>query len=53
MTEKADKPSPGSPEAIAQGCKCPVLDNCGGKGIDGLGELYWTRMDCPVHGSAK
>lgn len=25
-------PNPGTKEAIDQGCKCPVMDNCYGKG---------------------
>lgn len=44
---------PGSPEAVKAGCICPVLDNCGGKGINGAGELYWMRSDCPIHGCPK
>ena len=41
-------PNPGSDEAIAQGCVCPVLDNAHGKGTgDGL---FWVNEDCPVHG---
>ena len=40
--------SPGSEEAYAQGCKCPILDNqempVGKK---------WVNGDCPLHGKAK
>jgi len=46
------KPSPGSDEAIAQGCKCPVLDNGHGKGsgraIDGR-PAFWISGECPIH----
>ena len=46
------KPNPGSAEAIAQGCKCPVLDNGHGKGcgreIDGK-PVFWINGECPVH----
>jgi len=45
--------TPGSPAAIEAGCTCPVLDNCGGQGIMGVGDLFWMRSDCPVHGSPK
>lgn len=51
MEEKTTKPpSPGSPEAVALGCKCPVLDNARGAGIMGLGQMYLMRADCPLHG---
>jgi hypothetical protein len=40
------KPNPGSPEAKAKGCKCPVLDNDGGRGNG----PFWVRDDCPAHG---
>jgi hypothetical protein len=47
------KPSPGSDEAIAQGCKCPVLDNGHGKGsgraIDGRPVVFWINVECPIH----
>ena len=46
MTET---PNPGSDEAIAQGCRCPVYDNCHGKGC-GYGEgMFWINGDCPLH----
>lgn len=50
------KPNPGSQEAIDQGCKCPVMDNCYGKGIpipdeDGtISVAFWMSGDCPMHG---
>lgn len=44
-----DKPNPGSDEAIALGCKCPVLDNGHGYGSNyGVG-VYWIAEICPVH----
>ena len=46
-----DAPAPGSPEAVKAGCKCPVLDNNNGRGIDG--ELYWINVCCPLHGDQK
>lgn len=51
----ADKPKPGSNEAIEQGCVCPVIDNGHGKGHLGDGEKYgwWTNADCPIHGGEK
>ena len=55
MSEK--QPNPGSPEAVALGCKCPVMDNGHGKGIHdwtGQGrELFWINGDCPLHGDKK
>jgi hypothetical protein len=47
-------PTPGSDEAIAQGCTCPVLDNGRGRGayqVDGKWQ-FWINADCPLHGLA-
>jgi hypothetical protein len=46
-------PNPGSPEALAIGCKCPVLDNCHGKGylVPGSGS-FCVAEHCPIHGKA-
>lgn len=49
-----DKPNPGSPEAEALGCTCPVLDNNHGKGIAVTNEgvpdvVFWYHSRCPVH----
>jgi hypothetical protein len=48
------KGAPGSEEALAAGCTCPVIDN-----NNGTGELkkrngkswitYWVSVDCPLH----
>jgi hypothetical protein len=62
-------PYPGSDEALKQGCRCPVLDNCHGKGIpkcdcpplfwpeEGvdpvIGPTFWVNDDCPMHGKGK
>jgi hypothetical protein len=45
-------PNPGSDEAIALNCCCPVLDN--GHGNPELGKIrgWWINDDCPIHGSA-
>ena len=47
--------NPGSDEAIAAGCTCPVIDNDYGRGCmggvkDEQGRtVFVIRMDCPVH----
>lgn len=50
-------PKPGSKEAVAAGCNCPVHDNNNGEGIPmvhpdtkeiQLG--YWMTADCVIHG---
>ena len=46
-------PPPGSPEAVEQGCTCPVFDNCKGRGC-GLTDkdgkpLYYIHKRCPLH----
>ena len=48
-----DTPNPGSKEALAQNCKCPVIDNNYGLGAyvdkDGV-TLFWYNAECPIHG---
>lgn len=48
----ADTPNPGSPEALANGCRCPRMDNANGAGIGCLGDRFGCVMvaDCPLHG---
>lgn len=50
------QPNPGSPEAIAAGCLCPVIDNHHGKGIP-VGKdrspLFWHSANCPLHGDPQ
>jgi len=46
-----NKPKPGSPEAVALGCRCPVYDNCNGEGVVIDGErVWWRTVVCPLHG---
>ncbi len=53
------KLNPGSEEAVAKGCKCPVVDNFHGKGIPlttDEGEIviaFWRDMACPLHGNPE
>ncbi len=51
MTEK--KPNPGSPKAVEQGCKCPVMDNHNGEGfhMGDNGPMFWMVRACPLHGN--
>lgn len=46
----ASVPLPGSREAIALSCTCPVADNHHGHGvcIDGVAH-FWYSEDCPLH----
>ena len=39
---------PGSDEAYAEGCKCPILDN-----QEMPDHKKWVNGDCPLHGNAK
>jgi hypothetical protein len=47
--------NPGSDEAIAAGCICPILDNGHGKGVQRetyTGRIitdWWINDDCPIH----
>jgi len=44
---------PGSDDAVAAGCRCPVYDNARGKGgmpdPHGGPPLYWINEECPMH----
>lgn len=45
-------PNPGTDEAIAAGCTCPVLDNRHGKGYYGIGGgdgVFCYSEGCPLH----
>lgn len=47
---------PGSEEAIAAGCSCPVMDNAHGKGYmggvkgDDGNTVFIVSSECPLHG---
>jgi len=48
--------NPGSVEAIARGCTCPVVDNGHGRGCgeDDAGRpKFWINMRCPIHGRSN
>lgn len=59
--ELEKQPSPGSEEAVGQGCTCAVLDNRYGQGIpypdlDNPGKFvacFWINMSCPLHGAGS
>jgi hypothetical protein len=36
---------PGSDEAVAQGCTCPIIDN-----QEMPEDKKWVNMNCPLHG---
>ena len=42
-------PTPGSDEAVKQGCTCPVLDNSHGYGYMGRKGIFVYMGGCPVH----
>lgn len=45
-----DLPTPGSHEALAIGCTCPVIDNNHGDGIIYTKlRKFWYNNNCPVH----
>lgn len=45
--------NPGSKEAVANGCICPVLDNARGYGYMGQKGIFVMNADCPLHGPEK
>jgi len=46
---RPDVPNPGSPEALAAGCRCPSVDNEHGRLVGGAG--FYLFRSCPLHGS--
>jgi len=48
MSEKT-LPPPGSDEAIAMGCTCPVMDNGRGTGYLGQKNIFVMSASCPIH----
>lgn len=47
-------PPPGSNEAVAQGCLCPVGDNKHGVGVVHMdGAHYWINLECKLHKKLK
>jgi len=48
---KSEKPLPGTKEAEALGCICPIHDNHSGRGWGGDGKKYgWVFTEnCPLH----
>ncbi len=48
-------PNPGSAEAVAAGCLCPVIDNARGEGMPAPGPFggrWWYLSErCPLHGT--
>ena len=46
----AETYSPGSDEAVAKGCTCPVSDNARGQGLPG--GQFWISEGCPLHAPA-
>lgn len=53
MPKSKKKPNPGSPAAIKLGCKCPVMDNGGGKGYMGVKGVFVMSAICPIHVKSK
>lgn len=51
----AREPNPGTDDAVALGCRCPVIDNGRGRGYMGGakdengGTLFVIVADCPLH----
>lgn len=41
--------NPGSDEAIATGCLCPVIDNGHGRGYMGQNNVFVMSFDCMMH----
>lgn len=48
-----ETPNPGSPEAVAAGCVCPVIDNHHGAGYHGHAGMFMVRVQCALHGDTE
>jgi hypothetical protein len=49
-----NKPNPGSVEARALGCSCPLIDNGYSKGAyanENGDPAWWIAHECPLHGT--
>lgn len=48
---------PGHPQAVTDGCVCPILDNAHGRGCGYLSQdgdpLFIVSEACPIHGAAE
>lgn len=44
---------PGSKEAVLNGCSCPIIDNCYGRGYMGRGTEFIINGNCLIHGNKK
>lgn len=49
----SETPNPGSPDAIDQGCWCPVYENRRGLGLEGRDGIYAYVAGCPIHDEAS
>lgn len=48
------KNRPGSAEAIANGCICPVINNHFGRGYPAPdGPRFWINLNCLAHGAEQ
>jgi hypothetical protein len=45
-------PTPGSPEAVAKGCSCPIMDNGHGRGYMGQKNVFVISNVCSIHSSS-
>lgn len=52
LTKDKREANPGSDEAIAAGCACPVIDNGHGRGYMGQPDVFVYTVGCPLHGAA-
>lgn len=46
-----EEPNPGSADAVAGGCNCPIIDN--GHGYGSYKGGFIVNMNCPIHKNYK
>jgi hypothetical protein len=49
VQEERPRPNPGSSQALALGCTCPVLDNNHGEYPPFPPDSWWINGSCPMH----
>jgi hypothetical protein len=52
MSARKEVPNPGFKDAVAKGCRCPVLDNARGRGAwgtSGPDAVFFINGACPLH----
>jgi hypothetical protein len=53
MSDNKKIPNPGSDEAVALGCSCPIMDNSYGAGYMGMEDTFIYNQSCELHNTKE